>query len=38
MSLKEKIKNFLKGFKENWLWVSIGSYIGATIVGWFEFL
>ncbi len=31
---EEKIKNFWKNFKENWLWVTIGIYIGITSIGW----
>jgi len=34
---KEKIKNFWKNFKENWLWVTIGFYIGITSMGWIEY-
>ncbi len=36
-NLKEKIKIFWKNFKENWLWVTIGFYIGITSMGWIEY-
>lgn len=34
---KEKIKNFWKNFKENWLWIIIGFYIGITSMAWIEY-
>ena len=34
MNTKEKIKNFWKAFKKNWLWVNIGVYISTTITSW----
>jgi len=37
MNVKEKIKIFWKNFKENWLWVTIGFYIGITSMGWIEY-
>jgi len=37
MNTKEKIKNFWKAFKKNWLWVSIGAYISAAITFWLLF-
>lgn len=37
MNTKEKIKNFWKTFKKNWLWVSIGAYISAPITFWLLF-
>ena len=37
MGVKEKIKNFWEEFKQNWLWISIGVYIGTTVMGWVEY-
>ncbi|MBA7645891.1 hypothetical protein ES703_53651 [subsurface metagenome] len=34
---KENQKSFWKNFKENWLWVTIGFYIGITSMGWIEY-
>jgi hypothetical protein len=36
-SRKEKIKDFWQNFKENWIWVIIGFYIGITSMGWIEY-
>lgn len=32
-----KIKNFWSEFKKYWLWISIGSYIGITMISWLEY-
>ncbi|MBA7515193.1 hypothetical protein ES705_07232 [subsurface metagenome] len=37
MNVKEKIKIFWKNFTENWLWVTIGVYIGTILMGWILF-
>lgn len=37
MNVKEKIKIIWKNFTENWLWVTIGVYIGTTLMGWIEY-
>jgi len=37
LKIKDKIKNFWSEFKKHWLWVSIGSYIGATMISWLEY-
>ena len=37
MNVKEKIKIFWKNFTENWLWVTIGVYIGTILMGWIEY-
>jgi len=37
MNVKEKIKIFWKDFAENWLWVTIGVYIGTILMGWIEY-
>ena len=37
MNVKEKIKIFWKKFTENWLWVTIGVYIGTILMGWIEY-
>ncbi len=37
MNIKEKIKIFWKNFTENWLWVTIGVYIGTILMGWIEY-
>jgi len=37
MNAKEKIKIFWKNFKENWVWVTIGFYIGITSMAWIEY-
>ena len=37
MNTKEKIKNFWKDFKNNWLWVSIGAYISTAMTSWLLF-
>jgi len=34
---KEKIKNFWKAFKKNWLWINIGNCIGLTNMAWVLF-
>lgn len=36
-NLIKKIKNFWKNYKKNWLWVTIGFYIGITSMGWIEY-
>jgi len=38
MNVKEKIKIFWKNFTENWLWVTIGVYIGTTVIGWIGYI
>ena len=37
MNVKEKIKIFWKNFAENWLWVTLGVYIGTLLMGWIEY-
>ena len=34
LKLKEKIKKFWNEFKEHWLWISIGNYMGINITLW----
>ena len=37
MGVKEKIKNFWKAYKKNWLWVNIGGCIFSTFMLWLLF-
>ena len=37
MGVKEKIKNFWKAYKKNWLWVNIGGCIFSTFTLWLLF-
>jgi hypothetical protein len=34
---KEKLKSFWKNYKKNWIWVSIGFFIGNTFMQWLLF-
>jgi uncharacterized membrane protein len=37
MNIKEKLKNFWKAYKKNWLWICIGVYIGTMLMSWIEY-
>ena len=37
MGVKEKIKNFWKAYKKNWLWINIGNCMGLTFMLWLLF-
>ena len=32
--MKEKVKKFWEEFKQHWLWINIGGYMGITMMNW----